>query len=126
MIESSLGRRPRQTYSAAFKAQLIAEASEPGATVAAVARRHGLNHNLIFKWRREAATAAPTPAPASMFLPVQLTAPSSPAVPSVSQSSASSPPRPAALRITLAGGHILECDGTDRALLDHLLKRLLA
>lgn len=122
MIESFLGRRLRQTYSAAFKAQLIAEASEPGATVAAVARRHGLNHNLIFKWRREAAA----PAPASMFLPVQLTAPSSPAVPSVSQSSVSPPPHPAALRITLAGGHILECDGTDRALLDHLLKRLLA
>jgi len=124
MIESFLGRRPRQTYSAAFKAQLIAEAAELGATVAAVARRHSLNHNLIFKWRREAATAAA--APASMFLPVQLTAPSSPAVPSVSQSSVSPPPHPAALRITLAGGHILECDGTDRALLDHLLKRLLA
>ncbi len=124
MIESFLGRRPRQTYSAAFKGQLIAEASELGATVAAVARRHGLNHNLIFKWRREASTAAA--APASMFLPVQLTAPSSPAVPSVSPPSASPAPHTAALRITLAGGHILECDGTDRALLDHLLKRLLA
>lgn len=123
MIESFLGRRPRRTYTAAFKTQVLAEAAEPGATVAAVARRHGLNHNLIFKWRREAATVAA--APASMFLPVQLTASSSPSVPSAAPSSVS-PPHTAALRITLAGGHILECDGTDRALLDHLLTRLLA
>lgn len=103
---------------------MIAEAAEPGATVAAVARRHGLNHNLIFKWRREAATAAA--APTSAFLPVQLTAPSPATAPSVAPSSVSPPPHSVALRITLAGGHILECDGTDRALLDHLLKRLLA
>lgn len=126
MIESFLGRRPRRTYTAAFKTQMLAEAAEPGATVAAVARRHGLNHNLIFKWRREAATATAAAAPASMFLPVQLTAPSSAMVPSVAPSSASPPPHSAALRITLVGGHILECDGTDRALLDHLLTRLLA
>lgn len=34
------------------KRRIVEEASVPGASVAAVARRHGVNANLLFGWRR--------------------------------------------------------------------------
>lgn len=52
MSESFL-RDPRRSYTAEFKAALVAEARQKNASVAEIARRHRLNHNLIFKWRRE-------------------------------------------------------------------------
>jgi transposase len=35
------------------KRRIVAEACAPGASVAEVARRHGLNANLVFSWRRQ-------------------------------------------------------------------------
>ena len=34
------------------KLEIVREASKPGASVAAVARKHGMNANLLFGWRR--------------------------------------------------------------------------
>lgn len=45
-------KRRRRRHSTQFKAQVLAEVSEPGASIAAVAQRHNLNANLIQKWRR--------------------------------------------------------------------------
>ena len=42
----------RRRYSPEFKRQVVAEAAVPGVSVSSVARRHGLNANLIFNWRR--------------------------------------------------------------------------
>ncbi|ATQ68997.1 MULTISPECIES: transposase [Methylosinus] len=42
----------RRTWSLEERQRIVAEALAPGASVAAVARRHGLNANLIFKWVR--------------------------------------------------------------------------
>ena len=42
----------RRRYTEAFKRQVVAEASGEGVSAASVARRHGLNANLIFNWRR--------------------------------------------------------------------------
>ena len=42
----------RRTWSLEERQQIVAEALAPGASVAAVARRHGLNANRIFKWVR--------------------------------------------------------------------------
>ncbi len=42
----------RRRYTETFKRQVVAEASGDGVSVASVARRHGLNANLIFNWRR--------------------------------------------------------------------------
>lgn len=42
----------RRRYSESFKRQVVAEASGDGVSAASVARRHGLNTNLIFNWRR--------------------------------------------------------------------------
>jgi transposase len=47
------GRRRRQLWSIDRKRQIIAETFEPGASVAEVARRHGVNDYLLFTWRRQ-------------------------------------------------------------------------
>lgn len=50
----SRGRKtaPRRHRSIEEKLAILAEAAEPGASVAAVARRHELNANVLFGWRR--------------------------------------------------------------------------
>jgi transposase len=41
----------------AEKQRIVAETLVPGASVSIVARRHDVNANQVFKWRRELATA---------------------------------------------------------------------
>lgn len=43
----------RESRSAQEKLAIIQETMEPGATVSAVARRHGLNPNQLFAWRKQ-------------------------------------------------------------------------
>ena len=43
---------PRRRHGGELKAQVLAECDGPGASVAAVAQTHGLNANLVHKWRR--------------------------------------------------------------------------
>ena len=43
-------RSQRRMHGAEFKAQVLAECQQPGASVAAVALAHGLNVNLLRKW----------------------------------------------------------------------------
>ncbi len=65
-------RGKRRSYSKAFKRRVVAETLGPGASVAAVARLHGLNANMVFLWRRD-----PRFGPgrdAASFLPVEVTA----------------------------------------------------
>ncbi len=63
--------RPRRRYSAAEKARLVAAACEPGASVARIAREHGINANLLFGWlRRARPSPALLPAPAPTLLPI--------------------------------------------------------
>ena len=47
-----VGRRVRRWRSVAEKRQIVNLTLEPGASVALVARAHGLNANQVFKWRR--------------------------------------------------------------------------
>lgn len=53
LISDAPMRRTRRSYSAQFKAQLVAACQQPGASVAALAREHGMNANLLHRWRRE-------------------------------------------------------------------------
>jgi len=43
----------RRRHGDELKAKVLIECEEPGASVAAVAQSHGLNANLVHKWRRE-------------------------------------------------------------------------
>lgn len=58
----------RRRHTAAFKAHVLEEANQPGISVAAVAQRHGLNANLIHKWRRSQTPLKKRPAIASSFV----------------------------------------------------------
>jgi transposase len=51
-------QRPRRVWTAAEKQRLVAETLEPGASVSRVARRHDMNANLLFTWRRQARQGA--------------------------------------------------------------------
>jgi transposase len=53
------GKRPRRSWSAEEKQRIVAEAVVPGASVAEIARRHGVNANLVFTWRRAAQANSP-------------------------------------------------------------------
>lgn len=48
-------RGPRRRHSAEFKAAVLAACTHPGASVASVALAHGVNANLVHRWRRGAA-----------------------------------------------------------------------
>src|SRR6201987_5821726 len=43
----------RRQYSEALKRQMVAETQVPGASVSIVARRHDVNSNQLFRWRRQ-------------------------------------------------------------------------
>ena len=45
------GRNRR--YSSAFKRKVVKESLVPGASVSVVARRHDINSNIVFRWRKE-------------------------------------------------------------------------
>ena len=52
-VDTKQSRRSRRNWSEAYKRQGVAETLEPGASVSMVARRHDVNANQLFKWRRE-------------------------------------------------------------------------
>ena len=60
---------------AELKQQILAECARPGASVASVALAHGINANVVHKWRR-LAYAPSTDVQVPTFLPVALPAPS--------------------------------------------------
>ena len=45
-------QRTRRVRTLAEKLSILKEIDAPGASIAAVARRHGMNANLLFAWRR--------------------------------------------------------------------------
>jgi transposase len=47
------GATKRRQYSEALKHQMVAETQVPGASVSIVARRHDVNSNQLFRWRRQ-------------------------------------------------------------------------
>jgi transposase len=75
-----LGRRPlRRQYSAQFNAQVVRESRALGASVAAVALSHGINANIVHRWRHEHAAGALVTQPARVFVALQLESPPAPA-----------------------------------------------
>lgn len=85
---------PRNVFSIEFKLRMVELAQLPGANIASIAREHGFNHNLLFKWlrlwQREGRVYRPrktyNKTSTSSLLPVQvapLTEPASPAEPTV-------------------------------------------
>ncbi|WP_055011378.1 IS66-like element accessory protein TnpA [Pseudomonas caricapapayae] len=65
----------RRSYSNSFKAHVIHECVQPGASIASVALSHSLNANLVHKWIRVQAQKSTELQPAFIPLPIQKTAP---------------------------------------------------
>lgn len=66
----------RRTYSAEHKALILEQCNAPGASVAAVALSHGVNANVVHRWRRLARMDAGAAAVSSReFVPVAMEAP---------------------------------------------------
>jgi transposase len=70
----------RRRYGAEFRAQVLAECDAPGASVAQVAMLHGINANVVHRWRQLAREAVgdlppkPMSTSAGGFMPVMLPA----------------------------------------------------
>src|SRR5579863_10635316 len=63
----------RREWPEALKRQMVAETLEPGASVSIVARRHDVNTNQLFKWRRELLPkAVPAVVEAGTMVPVEI------------------------------------------------------
>jgi len=61
-------KRTRRRHGAELKAQVLSECAQPGASVASVAMSHGINANVVHKWRRLASAAAAPAADAGCFV----------------------------------------------------------
>lgn len=64
--------RQRRSFSRQFKAQVVAECADPSSSVAGVALRHGLNANLVHKWKRLAERRTGGKEPAAAFVPLMV------------------------------------------------------
>lgn len=92
-------KRRRRDHSPELKRELVRQCMLPGASVSSIAMAHGINANLVFKWRREhcaaeAAGAGPAQASTSLLLPITL----APATPSDAAAASAPVPTPCATR----------------------------
>ena len=65
----------RRRFGAEFKAQVLAECEVRGASVAKVAMAHGINANVVHRWRQLAREGQATVARPREFVPVAIAAP---------------------------------------------------
>jgi transposase len=74
--DAGVGRRGRRRRSVSEKLQIVQLTMEPGASVAEIARAHGVNANQVFKWRRlfERGQLSDGVATSTALLPVTVTA----------------------------------------------------
>ena len=77
--------KTRRRYGAQFKAMVLAQYNEPGMSVAQVAMSHGINDNVVHRWRqlvRQQRTSTPSARPSSEqpagFVPLALPVPDAP------------------------------------------------
>lgn len=86
-------RRGRRAWTIEEKKRIVAETDEPGASVSVVARRHDLNANQLFTWRRQVRDAGlMTSAAEISFTPAVIT----------TEALASPPPAPPACAVGAA------------------------
>ena len=111
-------QQKRRRYTEAFRRQVVAETLNGAESVAAVALRHGLNANLVFKWRQRYAA---TRTGSATLVPIRV-APERAEVDPCGPAETGAHGR---IEITLAGGHQLRLQGAlDPALVRVVLESL--
>lgn len=116
-----VARRTRRLWSGDEKRSICLQTAAADVSVAQVARRYGLNANLIFKWVRDprfAPGAGQSAAQAPCFLPVEIV-----------DHARHEEPRPVTttgqIEVELAGGHRLRISGSyDPEVLARLIRGL--
>ena len=118
------GRRNRQRRAVSEKLAIVRLTMEPGASVAEIARAHGVNANQLFKWRRlfERGQLGDGAGRATALLPVAISADVD-AMPEPTEEAAGEQRSGGAIHIELPGRAIItaEC-GADSALLRSVLE----
>lgn len=74
---STVERPRRREYSVEFKASVLVQCRQPGASLAGIALGHGINPNMVHRWMREERQRqmlADLQQTASAFVPLQLQA----------------------------------------------------
>src|ERR1700759_3199075 len=66
---SEVSKVRRRRRSEEERRRIVAESFEPGASVSVVARRHDVNTNLLFTWRRRYGTEVQGAGGSAMFVP---------------------------------------------------------
>ena len=126
-LEAEPGRRPRRFRTVSEKRRIAELTFEPGASVALVARAHGVNANQVFKWRRalKRGELNESAAASTSLLPVMLSAPSV-ATDAQDQVDAGQPRSPAgSIHIELPGLAMISVErGADPILLRSILESL--
>ena len=87
----------RRSYSEAQRQEILEQVAQPGVSVAAVARRHGINDNLIYTWRKQQREAC------GEMLPVTV-------IPDAGAQALASPPgvSDARIEIRTKQGHVIQ------------------
>jgi transposase len=119
-VGQSNNRKGRPNYPAEFKHRLAAAACEPGVSVSKLAQQHGINANMLFKWRRDlhAGLLTSSGSQSAHLLPVVVQrAPALPALPNVPSSAHF-------IEIVIADAVVRVSAGTDAALLQLVLHSL--
>lgn len=98
-----LVRRRRRRWSAAEKRRIVAESHEPGTSVSLVARRHDVNANQVFTWRRQFREKEPG-ALAGGIVPVRVAGEPACDASTGAGEEAGVPPATGRIEIVLAGG----------------------
>jgi transposase len=71
-MEIITGFERRRRWSAAEKLRIVAETEQPGAGIAAIARRYDVSRGLLWNWRSQVRRGVLRAEPPSVFVPVQL------------------------------------------------------
>ena len=125
--QSRESARTRRLHDRAFKDDMVTQSLVPGASVAAIAMKGGINANLLFKWRRAHVRAKDAKARAgATLLPVCVipdvaVLPSEPPPPIASVNRGA---RPGVIELDIAGAQLRLRGTVDEVMLSSVLRAL--
>jgi transposase len=125
--DSGAGRRNRRRRAVSEKLAIVRLTMEPGASVAEIARAHGVNANQVFKWRRvfERGQLGNGAGRTTALLPVAVSAEMEDKPEPVEEASGDQTSSKGAIHVELPGKAIITAErGADPALLRCVLESL--
>lgn len=103
-MEIIIGAERRRRWRLEEKLRIVAETEQPGASFAAVARRHEISRGLLWNWRQQVRRGALSPEPMPVFMPVRITSDLLAMLPFANPAPVSPPVEDSRIEITLPDG----------------------